>query len=379
MSTPRDYYEVLGVSKDSSSSEIKKAYRKLAMKFHPDRNPDDPDAESKFKEASEAYAVLSDDEQRSRYDQFGHAGLNGGGGFGGFSSPEDIFSQFGDIFGDIFGGFGGFSGGRGGGQSRARAGEHLQYNLELDFLEAIHGCEKMIKVPRLELCDRCEGSGSEPGSRPTTCDMCGGSGAVFQQQMFLRIRTTCPKCKGVGKLITNPCTKCNGEGRLRKPNEIKVTVPPGVDEGLRLRLPHKGNDGDPGGPPGDLYVSLLVKPHPVFRRDGEDIRVIMPVSYPQACLGAKVMVPTVDEEAELEIPAGTPSGKRFTLSGQGAPRLGGRRGRGDQHVQVVVAVPKRLTEEERELIRRLAEIQDEKVGEKGFFQNFQNFWDKFTN
>ena len=363
---PRDYYEVLGVSKSAESKEIKKAYRKLAMKYHPDRNPDDPEAEVKFKEASEAYAVLSDEEKRSRYDQYGHAGLSsGGGGFGGFSSPEDIFSQFGDIFGDFFG-FGGRQRSSGGGK-RGRAGEDLQYRLTLDFLEAVHGCEKKITIPRRVHCGTCNGSGAKKGTKPKKCSTCGGQGVVFQQQMFLRIRTTCPTCNGEGTVIAHPCNECSGEGRVRESHEIKVNIPAGVDEGMPLRVPQKGNEGDPGMPKGDLFLVIEIKEHESFRREGEHVRITVPISYPQACLGATISVPTVDEDAELKIPAGTCSGKVFRMSGKGVPIFGGRRGRGDQFVQVVVAVPQKLTGEEEELIRKLAKLQEGKVNEKNSF------------
>jgi len=263
MSQPRDYYEVLGVAKTASESEIKKAYRKLAMKYHPDRNSDDPDAESKFKEASEAYSVLSDRDKRARYDQFGHAGLNSQAGFG---SAEEIFSNFADIFGGDF--FSDFFGGGGGGQrgSRARRGENLQYRLTIEFLEAVKGCKKEIKVPRMIHCGTCHGSGAAPGSRPTTCDMCNGTGSVFQQQMFLRIRSTCPKCNGAGKIITSPCKTCSGKGRVRKDDQVSVSIPAGVDVGNRLRVSGKGNEGEPGGGAGDLYVDINVKEHEFFRR-----------------------------------------------------------------------------------------------------------------
>lgn len=378
MSTPRDFYEVLGVSKESTTSEIKKAYRKLALQYHPDRNPDNPEAEAKFKEASEAYSVLSDSEKKARYDQFGHAGLQNGGGFGGGGfTTEDIFGQFGDIFSEFFG----FAGGGGGGGRRAsnkRPGENLQYELELEFLEAIHGCEKTVSIPRMEICDACDGRKSQGGAKAMTCSMCNGNGSVIRQEMFLRVRTTCPKCRGEGKIISNPCKKCEGNGRVRKVNEIKVTVPPGVDSGLRLRVPGKGNVGDPGAPVGDLFVVLVVEDHDHFRREGEHIKLHYPISYPQACLGATIKIPTVSGITDLEIPAGTPSGKVFRLVGHGAPRLGGSRGRGDQYVQVFITVPNKLSAEEEELIRKLAEIQKEKVGDKGFFQNIQNLWDKWT-
>ena len=371
---PRDFYEVLGVGKDASASDIKKAYRKMVREFHPDRNKDNPEAADRFKEASEAYAVLSDDDKKRIYDQYGHSGLNSSG-HQGFGSAEDIFSHFGDIFGDFFGGgFGGF-----GGSQRVRRGEDLQVSVRLDFLEAVHGTEKKIRVPRLEHCDPCDGSGAAAGSRPETCSTCGGTGAVYQQQMFLRIRTTCPRCGGAGKIISSPCTSCKGEGRVRKASELKITVPPGSDDGLRLRLSGKGNEGERGAPSGDLYVSLRVKDHDDFIRDGDDIRIAIPISYPQACLGAEIVVPTVMDTATIKLPPGTPSGKIFTLHGKGAPRLGGRRGHGNQLVQVVVAVPKNISGEEAELIRRLAEINKEKVSDKGLLDNIQSWWDRLTN
>jgi molecular chaperone DnaJ len=364
---PRDYYEVLGVSKKSDSKEIKKAYRKLAMKYHPDQNPDDTDAEVKFKEAAEAYAILSDDEKRSRYDQYGHAGLKNDGGFGGFSSPEDIFGQFGDIFGDFFGGGRGRGRSSSGGGSRARGGEDLQYRLDIDFLEAVHGCEKKIKIPRRVHCGGCSGSGAKPGSKPKKCGTCNGQGAVYQQQMFLRIRTACPACQGQGTTISDPCNDCSGEGRIREQHEIKVNIPAGVDEGMRLRVPQKGNEGGPGGPPGDLFVVLEVNEHDSFRRDGEHVKLTVPISYAQACLGAKINVPTVDEDTELNVPRGTRSGHIFRMGGKGIPILGGRRGRGDQFVQVVVAVPQKLSKEEEDLIRELSKLQDGKVNDKASF------------
>lgn len=374
----RDYYEVLGLDKSASDSEIKKAYRKLAKQYHPDRNKDNPEAEEKFKEASEAYAVLSDSDKKSRYDQFGHQGL-GGAGFEGFGSAEDIFSQFGDIFGDFFGGgFGGF--GRGGGrQQRAKRGEDLQVSLNVDFIDAIKGCEKKIRVPRMEHCSPCSGSGAAPGSSPKTCETCGGQGAVIQRQGFLQIQTTCPRCQGKGTMISNPCTTCNGKGRQRKSNEIKVSIPPGVDDGIRLRVSGKGNEGEKGAHAGDLFVSLRVKEHEHFERDGDDIMVTVPVSYSQACLGSEISVPTVHGEETLTIPSGTQSGKIFTLHGKGAPRLGGNRGKGDHFVQVCVAVPKSLSGEEEELIRKLAKIHDEKVNDKGFLSGLSDLWDRLTN
>jgi molecular chaperone DnaJ len=365
MSQKRDYYEVLGVSKSAAEGEIKKSYRKLAMKYHPDRNTDDPDAENKFKEASEAYSVLSDEDKRRRYDQFGHAGLNGQSGF---NSAEEIFSNFSDIFGgDFFSDFfgGGFSTGQRG--SRARRGENLQYRLTIDFLESVKGCKKEIKVPRMVHCDSCSGSGAAAGSKPIKCDLCNGTGSVFQQQMFLRIRSSCPKCNGNGKMISSPCPPCSGKGRTRQETNVPVNIPAGVDVGNRLRVSGKGNEGEPGGGAGDLYVDISIREHEFFRRHDNDIVCEVPVSYPQACLGTKIKVPTIEGQTELEIPPGTPSGKIFTLRGKGVPYLQRGYGNGDQHVQVFVGVPKKMTTEEEELVRKLAEIQGEKVNETGFF------------
>ncbi len=376
MSQPRDYYEVLGVGRDADDATLKKAYRKLALQFHPDRNPDDPEAEAKFKEASEAYQVLSDPQKRQMYDRFGHQGLRGAGVDPGFQSADEVFSQFADLFGDLFG-FGG-GGGRGGGPRRRR-GADLQYKLELDFMEAVHGATKEIEVPRSATCETCTGSGAEPGTEPETCDLCGGAGEVVQAQMFIRIRTTCPKCRGQGKMITKPCGTCSGRGRVRKTSKLSVNIPPGVQTGLQLRLSGKGDQGDNGAPPGDLYVLLEVGGHEYFKRDGDDILCQIGVTYPQACLGATVPVPTVEAdgaETDLEITAGTPSGKVFTLKGKGAPRLGGQRGRGDQHVQVVVEVPKKMSREEEELVRKLSELQGKSPPKKGFFKHL---WQDLTS
>jgi molecular chaperone DnaJ len=375
MSQPRDYYEVLGVARDADDSTIKKAYRKLAMKFHPDRNPDNPEAEASFKEASEAYSVLSDGQKRATYDRFGHQGLSGQGMHSGFQNADEIFSQFGDLFGDLFG-FGGGGGRRGGGGPRLRRGANLQIALHLDFLEAIHGVKKVIEVPREVLCGRCDGDGAEPGSKPVQCDTCGGVGEVIQQQMFLRIRTTCPRCRGRGSMIKDPCRECSGSGRGRQTDSITVPVPPGMNTGQGLRVPGKGHGGDKGAPPGDLIVHIEVGEHEFFKRNGDDILCEVPISFPQACLGAELKVPTVDGEATLQVPPGTPSGRVIDLPGMGAPRPGGRRGRGDQRVQVIVQVPTKLSQEEDKLIRKLAELQDSRVAEKGFLKDF---WDRITS
>ena len=376
MSQPRDYYEVLGVAKDADDATIKKAYRTLALKYHPDRNPDRPEAEDKFKEASEAFQVLSDAQKRQTYDRFGHQGLRGQGVNPGFQDADEIFSHFSDMFGDLFGGFGGGGGRRRGGGRRVRRGADLQYALELDFMEAIHGTSKEIEIPRQTACERCDASGVEPGSEPEKCDTCGGVGEVIQAQMFLRIRTTCPACRGRGTVIKDPCGECDGDGRVRETSKLAVSVPAGVDNGLQLRLTGKGDEGDPGAPPGDLYVVLQVREHEFFRRDGDDVLCTVPMSYPQACLGGEIEVPTVDDPESITIPPGTASGKVFSLRGKGAPRIGGRRGRGDQHVQVIVSVPKKLTDEEEELIRQLAALQEGKVEDQS---PFKKFWKNLTS
>lgn len=377
MSQPRDYYEVLGVSKSASDAEIKKAYRKLAMKHHPDRNPDDAEAENLFKEASEAYSVLSDGEKRGTYDRYGHAGLHGAGMNPGFNNTDDIFSHFSDMFGDLFGFGGGGGGGRGG--RRSRRGADLNIRLEVDFLEAVHGCQQEITVARDGECGTCDGTGVEPGHQPETCETCGGVGEVIQAQAFLRIRTVCPACHGSGKVIRHPCGDCNGRGTQKVHDTLTVSVPAGIEAGQVLRLTGKGNEGADGAPAGDLYVEIATQPHEFFERRGPDVFCELPVSYAQACLGAAIKVPTVHGETELNIPGGTPSGKVFQLNNEGAPRLD-RRGRGGQRgsqfVQMVVAVPKALTPREEQLLRELATLQDEKVVERGFLREF---WDRLTS
>ncbi len=372
MAAPRDYYEVLGVPRDAPADDIKKAYRKLALQYHPDRNPDNPEAETKFKEASEAYQVLSDDEKRAIYDRYGHNGLRNAGAEGGFQSAEEVFSQFSDLFGDLFG----FGGQRRGGGRRIRRGEDQEVRVRIGFLESVHGCSKEVEYDRQQRCETCGGNGVQAGGKPETCGTCRGTGEVIQAQMFLRIRTTCPTCQGQGEIIRNPCRSCSGSGRTRAREKLTVKIPAGIHEGLRIRLHGKGDDGDPGAPTGNLYVQVTVDEHELFRRDGNDVVCTIPIGYPRACLGGQIEVPTVDDTPEmLEIPKGTPSGKIFTLRGRGVPRLDGR-GRGDQHVQVVVAVPKNLTPREEELIRQLADVQEEKVRDKGFWSDLKDFFGK---
>ena len=301
----RDYYEVLGVAKNASDEEIKKAYRKLAMKHHPDRNPDDNGAEDKFKEAKLAYEVLSDSEKRSAYDQFGHAGVNqqGAGGFGGGGFSD----AFGDIFGDIFGG--------GGGQRRDRVyrGADMRYNLEIGLEEAARGTETKIRIPSLEECGTCHGTGAKTGTEPSTCTTCGGHGQVRIQQGFFSVQQTCPRCGGSGKMIANPCETCHGEGRVKKHKTLSVKIPAGVDNGDRIRLAGEGEAGVNGGPSGDLYVVIHQKEHPVFKRDGDDLHCEMPISFATAALGGEVEIPTLDGHAKIKIPAETQSGKVFRL------------------------------------------------------------------
>ena len=371
MSSQRDYYEVLGVDRSATDQEIKKAYRKLAMKNHPDRNPDDPEAENRFKEASEAYSVLSDAQKRQTYDRFGHAGLQGAGVNPGFNSSEEIFSHFGDLFGDLFG-FGG--GGRGGGR-RSRRGADLTVRMMVDFLDAVHGCEEEIEVSRDIACETCIGTGVEPGHQPEQCETCGGAGEVIQAQMFLRIRTACPACRGQGQVVRHPCMGCTGRGTQTATDKLTVKVPAGIEAGQVLRLSGKGNSGFEGAQPGDLYVEVQAEGHEFFERRGADVFCEVPMSYAQACLGAEIAVPTVHGETELIVPAGTPSGKVFQLNDEGAPRLNGR-GCGSQFIQMLVAVPTTLSQEEEDLLRKLAEIQDVNVVDRGFLREF---WDRLTS
>lgn len=354
----RCYYEVLEVSREASEDEIKRAYRKKAFQFHPDRNPGDQDAESSFKEAAEAYEVLSDAEKRSAYDRFGHEGLNGmNGGFGGFQSSEDIFGAFGDIFGEFFG----FGQGRGG--PRARAGADLRYNLEVSFREAAKGAEVELNIPVTDTCDECDGAGAAPGSSAETCQHCRGTGTIHQNQGFFKIAVTCPSCKGRGKIITDPCRECRGLGVVRKEKSLSVRIPAGVDNGSRLRLRGEGEAGENGGPHGDLYVVINVKPDDVFRRQGQDIILTQEVSFVQASLGCKIEVPTLDDPISMDIPGGTQSGEVFQLRGLGLPYLGSSH-HGDLLVEVKVKTPTRLTSRQEELLKEFERIEEEKPMQK---------------
>jgi molecular chaperone DnaJ len=372
----RDYYEVLGVDKDADDKDIKKSYRRVAMKYHPDRNPDDPDAEEKFKEATEAYDVLMDGEKRQAYDQFGHAGVdpNMGGGAGGFGGGN--FSDiFGDVFGDIFGGGGG--GGRGpGGPQR---GSDLRYTLDISLEDAVKGTTVEIRVPTLAGCETCDGSGAKKGSTPTTCGTCGGVGQVRMQQGFFQVQQTCPTCRGRGKSISDPCTDCQGQGRVEKTKTLSVKVPPGVDTGDRIRLSGEGEAGPEGGPTGDLFVQMSVKQHPIFERDGKNLYCEVPITFVDAAVGGELEVPTLDGRVKLKIPAETQTGKLFRLRGKGVkPVRGGSVG--DLLCRAVVETPVNLNKEQKEMLR---EFQDS-LGEGGksqsprqtsWFEGVKSFFD----
>ena len=346
----RDYYEILGVAKNASEDEIKKAYRKLAMKYHPDRNPDSKGAEEKFKEAKEAYEMLSEPSKREAYDRYGHAGVdpNMGGGFGaGAGGFGGGFSDaFGDIFGDIFGH------GRRGSSSGPQVyrGADLRYNLEITLEQAAHGFDTTIRVPSWSECETCHGSGAKPGTSPTACTTCGGQGQVRMQQGFFSIQQTCPKCHGNGKIIPTPCPTCSGVGRIKKNKTLEVKIPAGIDDGMRIRSSGNGEPGMNGGPPGDLYVEIHIKPHPVFQRDGDDLHCEIPISFAKAALGGDVEVPTLNGKASFTIPEGTQSGKTFRLRGKGIK--GVRSGYpGDLFCHVVVETPVKLTERQKELLQ----------------------------
>jgi molecular chaperone DnaJ len=354
----RDYYEVLGLAKNASEDDIKKAYRKLAMKYHPDRNPDSKESEEKFKEVKEAYEILSEPQKRSAYDQFGHAGVDpqagmggGGGGFrGGFGDFTDAFS---DIFGDIFGGRGGAAGG---GRSNVYRGADLQYNLEITLEEAARGCEKTLEFPVMESCDTCHGSGAKPGTTPKTCSTCGGHGQVRMSQGFFSIQQTCPTCHGSGKEITDPCKACHGSGRLRKNRKLNVKIPAGIDEGMKIRNAGQGEAGVNGGPPGDLYVLIHLKKHAVFERDGQDLHCEMPISFATAALGGEVEIPTLDGIAKVKIPAETQTGRVFRLRGKGIKAVRGSEF-GDLMCHVVVETPVNLTARQKELLREFESME----------------------
>jgi len=344
----RDYYEVLGLNRDVSEEDIKKAYRKLAMKHHPDRNPDNPKAEERFKEAKEAYEILSDANKRAAYDQYGHAGVDSsaaaGAGAAGFGNFADAF---GDIFGDILGG--------GRGRSRVYRGADLRYNLEIALEEAARGTETKIRIPAMEECETCHGSGAKPGTQPTACTTCGGHGQVRMQQGFFSIQQTCPKCHGSGKIVASPCPTCRGAGRLKQHKTLSVKIPSGVDEGDRIRLSGEGEAGVNGGPAGDLYVVVHLKPHAVFQRDHNDLHCEMPISYSAAALGGEIEIPTLDGYAKIKVPAETQTGKVFRLRGKGIKGVRSST-TGDLLCHVVIETPINLTPRQRELLAELEAI-----------------------
>lgn len=357
MPEKRDYYEVLGVEKDASAKSIKTSYKSIALKNHPDRNPDDESAVERFKEAAEAFEVLSDPEKRARYDRFGHAGLQGGGGGThqpGFSDVGDIFS----MFGDIFEGFG--LGGRQGGGQRARRGSHLQATLAIDLPEAASGCTRTIEISRREPCSTCSGSGARPGSSADSCDYCGGHGRVVQSQGIFSVQTTCPACRGEGQVIRDKCDDCRGEGRVPRPVTLDVKIPAGIDSGMRLCLRGEGEAGPRGEMRGDLYVDIDVHEHPLFRREGPHLVCQVPITFSQAALGADIDIPVLEGRHSLEVPAGTQPGHVFRIRGGGMPDPRGGRA-GDLMVEVQVEVPRKLGDEQEELLRQLAEIEQANV------------------
>jgi molecular chaperone DnaJ len=375
MSNKRDYYEVLGVTKSASADEIKKAYRQMARKFHPDVSKEDG-AEAKFKEINEAYEILSDEQKRTMYDRFGHAGVAGPSGFGGFQDFGGFRDPF-EIFEEVFGGLGGFSRGR---RQRGgpRRGADLRYEMTLEFEEAIFGVEKEIEVPRQETCNTCNGNGVEPGTSPIRCPECNGTGEVRRQTGFFINIGTCPRCQGRGEIITSPCRECRGQGRIVKTRRLSVKVPAGVDNGTQIRLSGEGESGTLGGPPGNLYVVIRVKPHVYFRRNDETIHLELAINISQAALGDEVEVPTLDGKEMMTIPAGTQTGDTIRLRGKGVPRLrrdGSNIGRGDQIVTLQVRTPTNLTKEQRQLLLELGKTLDREVvpqREKSFFDRIRD-------
>ena len=371
MNGKSDYYELLGVDRSAGEEELKKVYRKLALKYHPDRNPGDKQAEEKFKQVSEAYQILSDPGKRAQYDRFGHAAFGDGGPFsGGF----DFNTGFEDIFGDVFGNVFGTTSNRR--RSRAQRGEDLRYNLDISFEEAASGTEKKIKVPQHRSCDTCHGSGSRPGSSPRTCATCRGRGQVSFQQGFFSVSRTCSHCHGQGAINPDPCSVCHGSGRVRKLHALSVKIPGGVDSGSRLKIRGEGEGGILGGPPGDLYVVMRVQEHPIFIRDGLEIICEVPISFVQAALGAEIEVPTLKGKVKIKIPFGTQSGKVFRLKGKGIKDVHGYH-QGDQHVRVIVETPTHLTAKQKELLREFAALEVEEVHplSKGFIDKVKEMFE----
>lgn len=365
----RDYYEVLGVERDAGDREIAKAYRRLAVKFHPDSNPGDDEASQKFKEAAEAYEVLSDANKRSRYDRYGHAGVEGSSSQ--FGSAEDIFAAF----GEMFGGGGGMFGDLFGRGQRSRRGNDVRADVTLTLEESARGVNKTLEFERHHLCETCDGSGSKPGSEVAGCQQCGGRGQVLQSAGILRVQTTCPVCRGAGKIIVDPCRDCNGQGQVNRLVELDVAIPAGVDDGMRVRLSGEGEPSPDGGPNGDCYVFISVKKHKLFHRDGENLILQMPISYTQAALGAEIEVPTLDGPDKLTVPKGTQSSEVFRLAGRGMPSPQGGR-TGDLLVQTFVETPKKISAEQEELLRKLAELEHAEVlpQRKNFLQRLTEYF-----
>ena len=366
--TQRDYYEILGVDHQASAEDIKSAFRKAAIKYHPDRNPDNAEAEAAFKEAAQAYEVLSDPQKRQNYDRFGHDGVSGQQ----FSGFEDIFSAFGDIFGgnsffeDLFGG----------GRSRRHGarGTSLRCEIGLDLLEVLKGAEKTITIKRRELCTSCQGSGARKGTTAQPCNLCGGNGQVLRTHGFFSLRTTCPRCSGGGQIIEHACSTCQGQGRVMRGHEVRIKIPPGMDEGMELRVPGEGEPGVDGVPPGDLYCRIRIKGHKLFKRQRENLVLELPISFPQAALGAEIEVPNLTGTARMRIRPGTQSGEVFRLKSQGLPLPDGF-GRGSLLVQVVIETPRRLSTEQKELLRQYAELEEQNISpnRKSFFKKVKDF------
>ncbi|MFD1160300.1 molecular chaperone DnaJ [Roseovarius aestuarii] len=380
----RDYYEVLGLSKGASAEEIKKAYRKKAKELHPDRNKDNPGAETQFKEAGEAYDVLKDADKKAAYDRFGHAafegGMGGGGGRPGGGGQGDFASAFSDVFDDLFGDFMGGRGGAGGGRSRAARGSDLRYNLRVTLEEAYSGLQKTINVPTAVPCDSCEGSGAEGGAEPSTCPTCSGMGKVRAQQGFFTVERTCPTCSGLGQIINNPCKSCRGQGRIEKDRALSVNIPTGVETGTRIRLAGNGEAGMRGGPPGDLYIFIEVAPHELFERQENHLFCRVPVSMIRATLGGDIEVPTIDGgRSRVKIPAGSQSGRQMRLRGKGMPALRGGAD-GDMMIELAVETPVNLTSKQKELLREFEALSEDNNPEsKSFFSSVKSFWDSMKS
>jgi len=380
-----DYYDILGVSRDASDADLKKAYRKLAMQYHPDRNPDDKEAEAKFKELNEAYDVLKDKDKRAAYDQFGHAAFEGGmgggpGGPGAGGFGFDFGGSFSDIFDDLFGdGFGRRGGGGGARRSSAQRGADLRYDYQVSLEEAYTGKKAQVTLDTSVACDACSGSGAAPGSKPVECQTCHGLGKVRSQQGFFTVERTCPTCRGAGQTISDPCTSCHGTGQVQKEKTLSVNIPPGVENGTRIRLSGEGEAGVRGGPPGDLYLFLSVRPHRIFQREGNDLHVSVPIPMTKAALGGQIEVPTVDgKRARITVPEGTQSGRQFRLRGKGMPKLQ-RGGHGDMFVHVEVETPVNLTADQRRLLKEFEDAsKDSSPKSEGFFSRAKQFWENAT-